>query len=66
MVDDALDIWTRAAAAAGPALADVINIELAKYSNLQDFVGMSFDEGAEAIGVSTSSSLDMVFRDGFE
>jgi hypothetical protein len=51
MVDDALDIWQRLAAAGSPALAAAINGELARYNNLQDFVGMSFDEWAEAIGV---------------
>jgi hypothetical protein len=52
MVDDALDIWTRIAAVAGPELANVINSELAQYNNLQDFVGLSFDEWAIAIGVN--------------
>lgn len=51
MVDDALDIWQRLAAAGSPALAATINAELAAYNNLQDFAGMSFDEWARAIGV---------------
>ncbi len=51
MVDDALDIWTRLAAAASPDLANAINAELAKYNNLDDFVGLSFDQWARAIGV---------------
>jgi hypothetical protein len=51
MVDDALRVWQRVAAAAGPGLAGEINTRLAQYDNLQEFVGMSFDEWAEAIGV---------------
>lgn len=51
IVDDALDIWQRIAAAASPEMAGVISTELAKYNNLQDFVGMTFDEWAQALGV---------------
>jgi hypothetical protein len=51
MVDQAYDLWTRLAAAASPGLAGTINAELAKYNNLQDFVGVSFDEWALAVGV---------------
>ena len=57
MVDDALDIWQRLAAAGSPALANTINTELAKYNNLQDFVGMSFDEWALAIGVQPPETI---------
>ncbi len=65
MVDDALDIWQRLAAAGSPALANTINTELAKYNNLQDFVGMSFDEWALAIGVQPPETvfLPIVIRD---
>jgi hypothetical protein len=55
MVDDALDIWQQLAAAGSPELAAVIGDELARYHNLQDFVGMSFDEWAERIGVPPSA-----------
>jgi hypothetical protein len=51
MVDDALDIWQRLAAAGSTPLADTINGELAKYNNLDDFVGLTFDQWARAIGV---------------
>ena len=51
MVDDALDIWQRIAAGASPQLASVINTELARYNNLQDFVAMSYDEWAITLGV---------------
>jgi hypothetical protein len=57
MVDDALDIWQRLAAAASPALATTISSELATYSNLQDFVGMTFDEWAMALGVQPSKRV---------
>jgi hypothetical protein len=64
MVDDALDIWQRLAAAASPALAADINAELALYNDLQDFVDMSFDEWAKAIGVQppTVIFLPSVYR----
>jgi hypothetical protein len=55
-VDDALDIWQRVAAQAGPELAGAINGELARFDNLQDFVGLTFDEWATAIGVDASSA----------
>ncbi|MGD8626691.1 MAG: hypothetical protein PVJ34_19295, partial [Anaerolineae bacterium] len=51
MVDQAYDLWTRLAAAASPGLAATINDELATYNNLQDFVGLSFDDWALAVGV---------------
>jgi hypothetical protein len=57
MVDDALDIWTRLAAAASPSLANAISTELTQTNNLQDFVGMSFDEWAKAIGVEPPPEL---------
>ncbi len=52
MVDDALDIWQRLATAGSTELADAINVELTASNNLQDWVGLSFDEWAEAIGVA--------------
>ena len=52
MVDDALSVWQRLAAAGSPQLAGTINAKLAAYDNLQDFVGMTFDEWAIAIGVT--------------
>ena len=52
MVDDALSIWQRLAAAGSPPLAATINAELTAYNNLQLFVGMTFDEWAIAIGVT--------------
>jgi hypothetical protein len=55
MVDDALDIWQRLAAAGSPELAAAINGKLAMYHNLQAFVGMTFDEWALAIGVQPPS-----------
>lgn len=54
-VDDALEIWTRLAVAGSPELAAIINSELAAYNNLQDFVGLTFDEWAMAIGVNPPS-----------
>lgn len=65
MADDALDVWTRIAAAAGPDLANTINTQLAQYDNLQEFVGLSFDEWAVEIGVEPPGGgvyLPVVFR----
>jgi hypothetical protein len=56
MVDDALDIWQRIAAAASPELAGEINTRLALYNNLQDFEGLTFAEWAAAIGVYVAVS----------
>jgi len=67
MVDDALDIWTRIAGAASPALANAINNELAQSNDLQDFAGMSFDEWAGEIGVNPPGNdiyLPLVFEGG--
>jgi hypothetical protein len=65
MVDDALDVWTRIAAVAGPQLANTINTQLAQSNNLQDYVGLSFDEWAVEIGVEPPADgvyLPAVFR----
>jgi hypothetical protein len=51
MVDDALDIWQRLAAAGSDELAQAINGQLAASNDLQDFVGLTFNQWAEAIGV---------------
>jgi hypothetical protein len=59
MVDNALDIWQRFAAAASPGLAVTINQELSQYNQLQDFVGMTFDEWAMALGVLPSDNNDV-------
>jgi hypothetical protein len=56
MVDDALHVWQQLAAAGSPALAATINTELAQYNNLQDFVGLTFDQWAIAIGVNPPTS----------
>ncbi|MEJ2750481.1 MAG: hypothetical protein P8183_21620, partial [Anaerolineae bacterium] len=55
MVDHAYSVWSRIAADANPELAAIINNELAQSNNLQDFVGLSFDEWALAIGVEPPS-----------
>jgi hypothetical protein len=51
MIDNARDMWERLAAAGSPAFGQVINTELNRYNDLDDFVGMTFDEWALAIGV---------------
>ncbi len=63
MVDDALDVWQRLAAAASPLLAAVINAELAATNNLQDFVGQSFEGWAADIGATPRwAYLPTIFR----
>lgn len=56
MVNHAYSVWSRLAAAGSPTLAAAINSKLAQYNNLQDFVGMTFDEWAQAIGVNPPTS----------
>ncbi len=51
MIDNARDMWERLAAAGSPAFTQAINTELERSNNLQDFVGLTFDEWALAIGV---------------
>jgi hypothetical protein len=51
MADNALSVWTRLADAASPELAAIIQAELAQHNDLQDFVGLTFNQWAEAIGV---------------
>jgi hypothetical protein len=57
MVDDALSIWQRLAAAGSPELTAAINEELAKYNDLQDFVGLNFNQWAHAIGVEPPAEM---------
>ncbi len=52
MVDDARSVWQRLAAAGSPQLAAAIQTELVRFNGLQDFVDLTFDEWAEAIGVA--------------
>ncbi len=44
MADQATGIWQRLAAAASPDLAGLIDYELVRHNDLQDFVGQSFQE----------------------
>ncbi|MCB9134493.1 MAG: VCBS repeat-containing protein [Anaerolineales bacterium] len=59
MMDQALDIWQRVAAEASPALAGEINTQLAATHNLQDYVGMTFDEWALSLGVEPFSGYQV-------
>ena len=52
MVAEVLDIWQRPVAAGSPALAAAVNAELVQSDNLQDCVGLTFDQSAEAICVN--------------
>jgi hypothetical protein len=51
MIDQALDVWQRVAAKAGPELTAVIDQYLADSDNLGDYVGLTFDEWAATLGV---------------
>ncbi|MCB9420228.1 MAG: PD40 domain-containing protein [Ardenticatenaceae bacterium] len=57
LMDQALDIWQRVAAVASPELAGVINQYLADTNNLQDYVGLTFDEWAATLGVNPPDPL---------
>ena len=57
LMDQALDIWQRVAAQASPELAGVINQYLTDTNNLQDYVGLSFDEWAATLGVAPPDPL---------
>ncbi|MCA9920326.1 MAG: hypothetical protein KC445_20360, partial [Anaerolineales bacterium] len=57
LMDQALDIWQRVAAQAGPELAGVINQYLTDTHNLQDYVGLTFDEWAATLGVNPPDPL---------
>ncbi len=56
MVDQALALWQRIASASSPALATVINAELAETHQLQDFVDRSFEDWATDIGVISAAN----------
>jgi hypothetical protein len=52
MADQALDLWTRLRDAGSPALASAIDAELARWNDMQDFVGMTFAQWELALGVT--------------
>ncbi len=49
----ASDVWQRLAAAGSPELANVIDGELSRTNNLQNFVGMSYLDWSDEIGVTS-------------
>ena len=57
LMDQALDIWQRVTAVASPELAGVINQYLTNTNNLQDYVGLTFDEWAATLGVAPPDPL---------
>ena len=65
-MDQALDIWQRIESQASPALATVINQYLTDSNNLQTYVGLTFDEWANTLGVAPPDQeklyLPMVVR----
>ncbi len=68
-IDAALDIWQRLADRDSGPLAAFIEAELARWNNLQDFVGMTYDEWGLAIGLDVSAvggNDDLLFSDSFE
>jgi hypothetical protein len=60
-MDQALDIWQRVEAQAGAELAGEINGRLSATNNLQDYVGMSFDEWAQSLGVNPPAPANAVY-----
>lgn len=68
-IDAALDIWQRLADRDDGSLSTFIEAELLRWNNLQDFVGMTYDEWGVAIGLDVSavgSGADFLFVDSFE
>ncbi|MCA9926384.1 MAG: hypothetical protein KC421_28645, partial [Anaerolineales bacterium] len=65
-MEQALDIWQRVAAQAGPNLTAVIDQYLTDSHNLQDYVGLTYDEWAATLGVQPPAQqqifLPMIVR----
>ncbi|MFZ1397726.1 MAG: hypothetical protein WAS33_12545 [Candidatus Promineifilaceae bacterium] len=59
LMDQVLDILQRVAAQAGSALAGEINQYLTNNNNLQDYVGLSFDEWAASLGVEPPPAMQV-------
>lgn len=62
MIDQVNEVWDVLAADGSTSLSTTINTERAKYNNLQDFVGMNFNEWAEALGVREKPTAVESFR----
>jgi len=60
-MDQALDIWQRVAEQAGAELAGEINGRLSATNNLQDYVGMSYDEWAQSLGVNPPAPANAIY-----
>lgn len=56
MIDQALTGWQAVAAQASPALAAEIHSRLTTTNNLQSYVGLTFDQWAQALGVGAAPS----------
>lgn len=68
MINDGRDIWQRLSDRDSGSLSDFIEAELARWNQLDDFVGMTFQEWAITIGVDASGTpaSESIFFDGFE
>lgn len=67
MIDDGLDIWQRLADRDDGTLSAFIQTELALWNDMQDFVGLSFDEWGTLIGLEVGAVVgDALFADSFE
>jgi hypothetical protein len=61
MVDQANHLADRLVAAGSPALGAAIDQERAAYDGLQDFVGLTFSEATELIGVPAPAALHALY-----
>ena len=68
MIDDGLDIWQRLADRDDGTLSAFIQTELALSNNMQDFVGLTFDQWGTMIGLQVGAvgGGDDIFADSFE
>lgn len=68
MLSNALDIWQRLSDRDSGPLSAFIESELARWNNLDDFVGLTFDEWGQQIGLQVGpvGGSDVLFANSFE
>ncbi|MEN1729633.1 MAG: hypothetical protein AAGJ52_14450, partial [Pseudomonadota bacterium] len=67
MINDGLDIWQRLSDRDTGNLSAFIELELQTWNNMQDFVGLTFDEWGTMIGLQVGAVADdRIFNDAFE
>lgn len=67
MINDGLDIWQRLSDRDDGTLTSFIEAELLMWNDMQDFVGLSFDQWGTLIGLEVGAvGADLLFADSFE